>query len=289
MTRWIAALPLAAACLLAAAPLQQARRADVVVSVLDSKGDAVEGLTATDFKVREDGVAREVLAVRPASDDLTVALLVDDSQPLSGIVQMVREGVHDFITTLGGKSTIALISFGERPTILVDYTKDQKKLLDAAARLFPRTGSGAYFLEALIEVSKGLTKREAARSDVAAFVIEGSPEFANRYYQQVLDEFDKTGAALHVIAYGEPNSGATDEARNRNQVLALGTERSGGRRDQVLAQTAIPGKMKQLANELLHQYVVTYGRPERLIPPEKLDVTVTRPGLTARARTRAGK
>jgi hypothetical protein len=45
--------------------------------------------------------------------------------------------------------------------------------------------------------------------------------------------------------------------------------------------------MKQLANELLKQYVVTYARPETLIPPEKVVVSVTRPGLTARARTRA--
>jgi hypothetical protein len=74
--------------------------------------------------------------------------------------------------------------------------------------------------------------------------------------------------------------------RNRNQVLALGTERTGGRRDQVLSITAIPVKLQQLADELAHQYVVTYSRPETLIPPEKLDVTVTRPGLTARARTR---
>ena len=36
----------------------------------------------------------------------------------------------------------------------------------------------------------------------------------------------------------------------------------------------------------LNQYVVTYGRPDKLIPPEKLQVTTTRPGLTVRARTR---
>ena len=47
--------------------------------------------------------------------------------------------------------------------------------------------------------------------------------------------------------------------------------------------------MKQLAAELLHQYVVTYARPDTLIPPEKIEVTVTKPGLTARARTRTGE
>jgi hypothetical protein len=44
--------------------------------------------------------------------------------------------------------------------------------------------------------------------------------------------------------------------------------------------------MKQLAHELIYQYKVTYSRPETLIPPQKVEVTVSKPGLTARARTR---
>ncbi len=74
--------------------------------------------------------------------------------------------------------------------------------------------------------------------------------------------------------------------RNRNIVIAEGTSRTGGRREQVLALSAIPEVLKQLADELNNQYVVTYARPEMLIPPEKVDVTVTQPGLTVRAPKR---
>ena len=80
-----------------------------------------------------------------------------------------------------------------------------------------------------------------------------------------------------------------DEVRNRDQVVALGTDQTGGRRDNVLAFTGAGPRMAQLANELLDQYEVTYARPERLIPPEKIDVTVSKPGLTARSRTRTGE
>ena len=31
----------------------------------------------------------------------------------------------------------------------------------------------------------------------------------------------------------------------------------------------------------MHQYKVTYARPERLIPPEKVTIAASRPGLTA--------
>ena len=54
------------------------------------------------------------------------------------------------------------------------------------------------------------------------------------------------------------------------------------RRDSLLASTALPGALKKLAAELKGQYRVTYARPQSLIPPEKVTVSATRPGLTAR-------
>jgi VWFA-related protein len=282
-------LSLAAAWLLPSMTSAQAKPTDVYVSVLDNKGEPALGLTAADFRVREDGTAREVLKAAPATEPLTVALLVDDSQAASAGIQMIREGVESFIKGLAGKAEVSLITFGERPTIAVGYTTDQKKLLDGAHRVFPRSGSGAYLMDAIVEVSRGLQKRKAARPAIAVLTLDNNVEFSNRHYENVLGELDKSGAALHVVALGEPSSKLNDEMRNRNQVVALGTERTGGRRDNVLALTAAASRMAQLAAELVNQYVVTYSRPETLIPPEKIEVTVAKPGLTARARTHTGQ
>jgi Ca-activated chloride channel family protein len=283
----LSALCLAIACLAPASLSAQAKQVSVYASVLDSSGHPATGLGVSDFKVREDNVAREVLSVAPATERLSVALLLDNTQASSGATQMIREGAADFIKTLSGKAEIAVITFGDRPTILQDYTTDQKRLLDAVGRIFPQPGAGAYFDDAIMEISKGFEKRAPARPVIAALLVEDPHEFSTRFYQQVLDQLAKSGAALHVLAIGQPSGSQTDELRNRNQVLALGTERTGGRRDQLLASTAIPGALKQLADELANQYVVTYARPETLIPPEKVQVTVTRPGLTVRARTQA--
>ena len=89
-----------------------------------------------------------------------------------------------------------------------------------------------------------------------------------------------------MVALGQPSGSLSDEMRNRDQVVAIGTERTGGRRDNVLALTAAAPKMKQLAQELLNQYVVTYARPDTLIPPEKIEVTVDQAGAD-RARAHA--
>ena len=289
MKHSLPALVFAFASVVPSAALAQSKPVDAFVSVLDAKGDPAIGLTAEDFHVREDGVVREVLKAGPATDPLTVALLIDDSQAATPAVQMIREAVNDFISALSDKGEIALITFGERPTIALDYTSDQKKLHDAANRIFPRTGAGSYLMDAIIEVSKGLQKREAKRPVIVVLMVEDDVEFSNRHYDQVLDPLARAHASLHVVSLGQPRASLTDEIRNRDQVIAMGTERTGGRRDNVLALTAAAPEMKQLAAELINQYVVTYSRPETLIPPEKLEVTVSKPGLVARARTRTGE
>ena len=52
-------------------------------------------------------------------------------------------------------------------------------------------------------------------------------------------------------------SSMSDEMRNRDIVIAEGTSRTGGRRDQVLALSGLPDKLKQAADELINQYVVS--------------------------------
>jgi VWFA-related protein len=285
----LAALPILAALALSTSPVVQPKPTDIYVSVVDKDGEPATGLAAADFHVKEDGVTREVLKAGPATEPLTVAFLVDDSQVMAPQIQMVREGAENFVTALAGKAEISLQTFGERPAIAVEYTTDQKKLLDGVHHLFARQGSGAYLMEAIIEACHGLEKKKPARPVIAVLMVDRDVEFSNNYYQSVLDEIQKAGAALHVVSLGPVHQTMGDEIRNRDQVVAIGTERTGGRRENPLAFTAAGPRMKQLASELLNQYVVTYARPDRLIPPEKIDVSVSKPGLTARARTRTAE
>jgi VWFA-related protein len=273
-------------------PLQQDRGGtsnprirQVYVSVVDSKGAPVKGLTAADFVIREDGTPREVLRAEPATDQMQIALLVDDSQAATSMIVPLREAITDFVQKLQGKAEIALITFGERPTTSVEYTSNQELLKKGIGRIFARPAAGPYLLEALVDASRGLERRKAARPVIVAISIEGI-EFSNQHYQQVLEAIERSGATLHVLAVGSPSPSQDDEMRNRNIVIAEGTERTGGLREQVLADSGLPGAMRELADQLLNQYVLTYSRPETLIPPQRIEVTSTKPDVKVRARTR---
>jgi VWFA-related protein len=261
------------------------RQRRVYVSAVDSKGAPVKGLTAADFVVREDRTAREVLQAEPATEPMQIALLIDDSEAATSMIQPLREAITDFIGKMPGKSEIALITFGERPTTIVEYTTNQALLKKGIGRIFARPSAGPYLLEALVDASRGLERRKATRPVIVAITIEGI-EFSNQHYQPVLEAIERCGATFHALAVGSPSASQTDEMRNRNMVIAEGTERTGGRREQVLADSGLPETMRELADELLNQYVVTYSRPETLIPPQRIEVTSPRQDVKVRARTR---
>jgi VWFA-related protein len=298
MIQALVALGLAALAAVASEPQQDtdkrpaasdARTRSIYVSVLDNKDAPVTGLKAADFQVREDGAAREVLRAEPATAPLQIVLLVDDSQAMNAALQPMREGLTKFVDKMQGHAEIGIVTVGERSTSLVQPTTDVNALKRGITRIFARPGSGAYMLDGIQDVSQGFQRREAERPHIIGITMD-TVEFSNLQWQMVLKTLNASGATLHMLSLGMPSSSMSDEMRNLNQTIAEGTKDTGGRRDQVLATSGIPEALLRVADDLLQQYVVTYGRPERLIPPEKLQVTVSKPDVTVRARTRvAGK
>ena len=267
-----------------AAPHAQTLQRGIYASVLDKNGVPVPNMSPADFVVREDNVTREVLRVEPATTPMTIALLVDNSSASSRNIRDIRDAVTEFVkavTSSGMKNEVTLITIAERPTILVDYTADQAKLLKGAA-IFAQPQSGAYMLDGILESARGLKKREAARPVIVAIATNG-PELSNRYKDQVVGAVVDAGASFHVVMVGPPPTDVlTTEGRERAYTYSQGTEDTGGRYDNVLAASAMAKRLAQVADELTHQYLVTYARPQTLIPPEHIKITSKRADVTVR-------
>jgi len=277
VAKLVALLLLAAPAIISAQAVQRS----LYVSALDRAGAPVADLGPTDFIVREDKVAREVLSVGPAADPMQIALLVDNSQAAEGFIRDYREALTAFITLMtdrtGPRNQMSLITLAERPTIVSDYTTDTAQLLKGAQRIFSQSGSGTYLLDGIIEVSKGITKNHWPRPVIVAVVSEG-PDLSDRQFEQVLTPLRDSGAALHLVVVGRP----VNQDHDRSVVLAQGTQETGGRYDNVLLSNALTMKMRDVARELKSQYRVTYGRPRTLIPPERITVSTPKSGITVR-------
>jgi VWFA-related protein len=258
----------------------------VYASVLDQAGAPVTDLAVRDFVVRENNGEREVLRVAPSSEPLDLAVLVDTSQAVEPFITDLRRGITEFLKAIGPRHEVALIGFGERPKALVEYTRDLKRLTDGANRLFAQSGSGAYLMDALIDVSRGLRKRETARRSIVVIASEG-PEFSSRFSRDVLDEARESGARIDVFLITErlasdlsaSTSFQDQTALEREMTLSEAPRITGGRREDLVSSLGLGARLRELANELNNQYRVVYARPSTLIPPTSIEVQMTRPEL----------
>jgi hypothetical protein len=287
LARFCAGLALSGASALAigaaeSEPVQQRERPTnqqrVYLSAVDKKGAPVTStLAITDFTVREDGVSREILKVEPATDPMQIAVLIDTSAAITPSVSDIRLATKAFGAAIWAKSPdteIALYSFGERPALETDFSTSPTNFNRRVDRLFGASGSGAYLIDAIIDASAALRKRKATRPVIVAYVDENGPEFSNRRHDKVFDALAAARASLWVISRQGFSSGAVETPENRERGIVIGdvTARTGGRNSTVFDGTAIKLRMTELASQLLSQFALTYGRPDTLVPPEKLEI-----------------
>ncbi len=140
-------------------------------------------------------------------------------------------------------------------------------------------GSGATLLDAIVEISQGLRRREEDRAAMVLVTTENI-EYSNRHYKDVLSALAGGGAMLHAVVLTTPaGSSLNEEARNRAFVLDRGPKDSGGTRTDILTSQAFDVKLKELAAILKSQHRGVYSRPESLIPPEKFEISASRAGV----------
>ena len=262
----------------------EAQEQHMYVSVLDEHDRPVLDLTVSDFVVREDGVLREVLRVQRATEPMQVALLVDNSSAAAPYLRDLRDGLGEFVKQISGDHQVAVITYGDRPTIVKDYTWSVAELQQAVGRIFPRPSSGSLLLDAIYNAAQGLQRREAARPVIVAVTAAGA-EYSNRSYQAVLRLIEDAGATFHAVVMTTDGASFDTASRYRDMVLDRGTERTGGRRIDLLRGQFFREALEGGAEELLSQYLLVYARPDTLVPPEEITLSTTHPSLTVRGRS----
>ena len=274
----------------------QVNEREMFVSVLDEHGSPVPDLRASDFRVREDGALREVVRVARATAPIQLAILVDTSQAAIPAIVHIRNGLHAFVEAMHEGNDLSLVTFGGPPRILVDVTRDRERLNAGVDRVFAYSETAAYLLDAIRETGRGFQRREASRPAIVVVTTDGV-DFSGRSQRDALEILGEAGVVMHAVVLrsrgrrgrdrfsGSPtltDARLSDSTDNRDLLLALGPEATGGRRSNLVTSMGLEDELKAVASELSNQYLVVYVRPARLIPPEEIEVSVTLANLVAR-------
>jgi VWFA-related protein len=274
---------------------RQTSQRTVYVTATTGKYVPVMDLAASDFVVKEDGKAREIVKAERATVPLHVALMLDNG----GVaINAIRQGSAELVKALQGNATFTVVTIGGRALTLVEFTDSVPTVFVGLGNLLARNTTTTDLLDGMLELSAEFQRRKAERPVIIAIATEGE-EVSNTRAPVVLEALQKSGTRLYYIGLGppvtqgsrpslagnRPDSGTDAETANRNTVLGTGPKNSGGRSEQVLQDTGLVPLMKQFADELLNQYAVTYATDA---PQAKLNVETKRKGVTLRAPARVG-
>ena len=254
----------------------------IFVSVTDSKGAPVDGLTASDFTVTEGGVTRAVSHAGPAKDPMRIALMLDTSDAAAPALTHMRAGAIAFLDALPPEDEVILITTGRQMRVRVPPTTDRKKLKEAAAGLFT-DGAGTVLMDGLLEIDDRFFKKADDRWPVyVIFTSDGTESSTGAREKEYLAWAPAVGArgiSAHAFVFKTPKGSAMPEIVAENLV-----QNAGGHYDKMNTTTALPEKMKALGEQLAldHRnmsawYEVDIQTDATAFKP--IDVTVPREGV----------
>lgn len=256
-----------AVCLILPAGQSQKR---LIVTVLDQSGAAVKGVTPADLAVVEDGATRDVVEVKPAGDPMTIALLVDNTKPTMGKdapTREVRAALTTFVKTIQAaspESAIGLWEFAGAGVMTQKPTVKTEDLTKKISHMFPGQQTGGVMLEALVDASKELSKKEAAPRRVIVAISLNSPEVSTIEPRDVALAMRKAGVnfwAVSITANADAGTSSQGSSAARELIISNITEASGGLRLTGITAISLEAQVKSIADALLSQSFVTYTRP----------------------------
>jgi len=259
------------------------------VTATDSKGVPITDLTAADIQVKENGKDREVSKVEPASETMTVAIMVQDNLTVdSG----VRKGLFAFVQSTFKNAQTSLIVTGLKNNAQVDYTSDGNKLVAGINSLtMAPVKEEAHIAEGIFEVAKELKARKVTRSAIVVACIH-STQISAMSTDQVLNALRDAGSVMYAIVVPGGTTMATSlgqmgDTEGSDKVLGDGPKQSGGRQIEIEGSTlGFEPRFQNVADELMHQFVVTYTLPDGVKPDNKVSVSTKRKGINLHAPTR---
>jgi VWFA-related protein len=199
---WISAAAAAAQSVQPAQRFQTSAEVIIIqASVKDSNGRPVRGLTAADFEVLDNGVAKTVLSLQADTDaPLSVAFLVDmsGSMAIGSKRAMARRTFHALLSHLRrGADEVAVFTFDAKLHERQPFTQSLERLGEALDD-FPAFGNTSLY-DAVNEAAKRLNDRSVSHKALVVLT-DGIDTSSTLTAAQVSSLANSIGIPVYVVA-----------------------------------------------------------------------------------------
>jgi VWFA-related protein len=292
----------------------------IPVSVTEKNGRDVEGLTAPDFAVTDDGKPRDISLDEfgPGAAPISLVVAVQTSgisTPALKKLQRIGGMIQPLV--IGTRGEAAVVTFDTGITWVQDFTTDPFAVRDALANLKPWKSTQARMLDAIAEIVDRLKERRGRK--VLLLISESRDRSSTTRFEDALDAVQREGIEVFGAHYSAtataftarpedlqkiedkplPNIDAPDgtpttnvgqvfielaRLAKTNAVEAL-TQATGGSDYPFARERGIEAAIEKLGVEVHSQYILNFPLPQGAYGIHKIGVSVRdHPEYRIRAR-----
>jgi len=286
----------------------------LTVTVTNSQGRLVGGLTKDDFTITDENVSRVIRSISAADEPMDVGILVDISESMNSTAvrqiagrNEILESLSTFVQLSNQKNQYILMTFGNQLHLLSDWSNDIRPLLeripvaneqthtafyDALSAAIARVKAGTNRKKVVLVITDGLDSGSRLKPEEIRKTLRANDVLV--YFLGVVAPPTSIGSIsglpvpLAHIANARMITGGT-------QALIEFAEITGGRALLIDDSNQMNRMANQIATELRHQYRVEFepefreaGRWRRLKATIKPRANATKELRKLKLRTRQG-
>jgi VWFA-related protein len=237
-------------------------RVSMLFTVTDRKGRFVTDLTKDDFEVIEAKKPQTIQEFTAESDlPLRLGILVDTSNSIRDRFRFEQEAASEFIKSVirSNQDKGMVVRFDTSAELVSDLTTDTDKLEHSIRDLRPGGGTALYdalFYACRDKLSQDQPKHKFRRAIV--LVSDGDDNQSHYTRDQALEMAQKADVVVYSIS-----TNISRIETDGDKVMKYYAQETGGRAFFPFKVEDLEQSFENIANELRHQYNISY-RPEPL-------------------------
>jgi VWFA-related protein len=169
-------------------------------TVVDAKGQIVDGINHNDLILYDNGVRQEI-QVDESYTPISLVVAVQTAANSAAVLDKLTANGSLFTDLLAGdRGETALLTFSDEVRTLRDFTADSARLTSGFASLHVQ-GVGAVALEAVMQALEMLAKRPSGRRRILLVVAEKRDRSSKIGFSTVLEAAQRQNVLIYWLTY----------------------------------------------------------------------------------------
>ncbi len=226
----------------------------VPVTITDPMNRLVTGLEKDNFQLTDNGKPQEIRHFSSEDAPISLGVIFDISGSMSDKIDKSRQAVVEFFRTANPQDEFFLVTFSEKPEVLVDFTSSVEDIQNKLVYAIPKGRTA--LLDAIYLGMDRMRKAHYERK--ALLIISDGGDNHSRYTEgEIKDMVREADVQIYGIGLFDYQAKSAEE-REGPELLNEVTEATGGRTFVIQSPNELADVATKIGIELRNQYVLGY-------------------------------